>query len=43
MPLGFSSTALVTEKTAMLAPMPSASVSTETSANPGDLRSCRNA
>src|SRR5258708_6736656 len=33
--------ALVTENTAMLAPMPSARVSTETTANPGDLVSCR--
>src|SRR5271165_1186539 len=41
MPLGFSRMALVTEKTAMFAPMPSARVSIDTAANPGDLASCR--
>ena len=40
-PLGFSSTALVTLKTAMLAPIPSASVSTAVIVKAGLLRNCR--
>jgi hypothetical protein len=40
---GFRSVAERTPKTAVLAPMPSASVSTATAANPGFLRSVRRA
>jgi hypothetical protein len=40
---GFSNTAFTTEKIAVLAPIPKASVITVTVANPGLLRNWRNA
>jgi len=40
---GFSMVALIHLKTVLLAQMPSASISTAVIANPGLLRSCRNA
>ena len=40
---GFSNTAFTTEKIAVLAPMPSASVITVTAVNTGLLRNCRSA
>ena len=42
-PSGRSSTAFTTEKIAVLAPIPSASVSTATIVNPGDFRNIRSA